>query len=212
MKKISVYSDDFAKYGQVLDGYDFTELCEVMKKLPQPKDTFVYKASEEALESLKVFGELKNRAFGGMEMQLGYCNGRNDTLNCLEYHKCSELCICACDTILFLGFEGDIKNGKYDTAAAKAFFVPAGTGVELYATTLHYCPCHVKESDGFLVANGLLKGTNENMPEITRQTAEDKFLAGKNKWLLCHKESNEFKNGGAEGLLGKNYTTKDIDE
>ena len=35
--------------------------------------------------------ELKNNAYGGMPIQIGWCNGHNTKLNCLEYHRDSEL-------------------------------------------------------------------------------------------------------------------------
>ena len=204
MKRYSIFSEEFCEYGQVLEGYDFGELVDVLKKLPQPEEGFVYKASEEKLEKLKVYEELKNRAFGGMDMQLGYCNGRNTKLNCLEYHKNSELCIMACDTILFLGLESQIRNGRFHLSLCKAFYVPKGYGVELYATTLHYCPCHVSKEEGFLVANGLLRGTNDAIPDIKILSQEDRFLAGKNKWLLAHEDAPEVKDGAVVALYGKN--------
>ena len=45
----------------------------------------------------------------------------------------------------------DITDGKLDTAKVKAFRAPAGTLVEVYATTLHYAPCHVDPAKGFRV-------------------------------------------------------------
>lgn len=63
-------------------------------------------------------------------------------MNALEYHRSSELDIAQTDLILLLGMQQDIENGDiYDTSKVEAFLVPAGTGVELYATTLRYAPC-----------------------------------------------------------------------
>lgn len=212
MERYSVFSQEFKKYGRILEGYDFSELITVLKTTPQPTDGFVYKASEEKLEKLPVFTELKNRAFGGMDTQLGYCNGRNSVLNCLEYHKNSELCIVAFDTYFILGLQSEMEDGVFDTSLCKCFFAPAGTGIELFATTLHYCPCHVKAADGFFVANGLLKGTNDEKIDIEVKSKEDKYLCGKNKWLLAHEQSPEHKNGAAVGLVGENLFISDTDE
>ena len=53
------------------------------------------------------------------------------------------------DMILLLGKQQDIESDDtYDTAKVKAFFVPAGTVIEVYATTLHYAPCGV-DKKGF---------------------------------------------------------------
>ena len=48
------------------------------------------------------------------------------------------------DFVLLLARMEDIEDGKLDTAKVKAFRAPAGTLVEVYATTLHYAPCHVR--------------------------------------------------------------------
>ncbi len=49
--------------------------------------------------------------------------------------------------VLLIGHQQDVeKDFTYDTSKVEAFLVPAGTGIEVYATTLHYAPCHVKES------------------------------------------------------------------
>jgi len=80
--------------------------------------------------------------FGGMPVQLGWCNGHNTKLNCLEYHRDSEVNIGTHDFVLLLAKQDQIVDGVLDTALVKAFRVPAGVPVEVYATTLHYAPCH----------------------------------------------------------------------
>ena len=43
--------------------------------------------------------------------------------------------------ILLVGRQQDItEDYTYDTDQIEAFLVPAGTAVEMYATTLHYAP------------------------------------------------------------------------
>ena len=76
--------------------------------------------------------------------------------------------------------------------------------MEVYATTLHYAPCHLDESKGFRVMVALPMGTNTEKPVMKAQTAEDRRLWAKNKWLLAHPESNEAKTGAHIGLTGKN--------
>ena len=77
-----------------------------------------------------------------MPVQLGYCNGHNTKLNCLEYHRDSEVNLGTKDFILLLAKEDDIQDGKLDTGKVKAFYAPAGVIIEVYATTLHYAPCN----------------------------------------------------------------------
>ena len=83
---------------------------------------------------------------GGMPVELGMCWGRNTKLNCLEYHRDSELHIGAAPFVLLLARQEEIGDGVLDTGKVKAFRAPAGAVVEVYATTLHYAPCHLDES------------------------------------------------------------------
>ena len=201
----SVFDKEFSKYGLVLEGYDFTELFEALATCNTPTEGIEYLPSVEVLEKCGVFSELQNRGFGGMLIQLGYCNGVNDTLNCLEYHKTSEHNIAKDDIVLMLGLQSDIVDGKYDTSKVQAFHVPAGVGVELFATTLHYAPCGLNPGDTFQVVCTLPRGTNLARPSIKNEDAlEAKMCLGSNKWLLSHKDSNEAKTGAYVGLIGEN--------
>ncbi|MBE7022936.1 MAG: DUF4867 family protein [Ruminococcaceae bacterium] len=201
----SVFDTEFKKYGAVLEGYDFGELFEALEKCNTPNAGIEYVACVSVLEQCKVFGELCSRGFGGMPIQLGYCNGVNDTLNCLEYHKSSEFNIAKDDLVLILGLQSDIEKGKYDTSKTEAFHVPAGVGVELYGTTLHYAPCGLKPESAFRMVCVLPKGTNLEKPHIENMdSAEAKMCLGSNKWLLAHPDSDEAKNGAYVGLTGEN--------
>lgn len=90
------------------------------------------------------------------------------------------------------------------TAKVKAFKAPAGTLVEVYATTLHYAPCHCNASKGFRVLVALPQGTNTDKPTISNKTTEDRLLWARNKWLLAHPDSSEAKQGAYIGLTGEN--------
>ena len=138
-----------------------------------------------------------------MPVQLGMCWGHNTKLNCLEYHRDSELNIGTGDFVLLLAKAEDIIDGELDTAKVKAFRVPAGVVVEVYETSLHYAPCQVDDS-GFRVAVVLPRGTNTDKPEITPQNEEDKWLWARNKWLLAHPDSSEAADGAYVGLMGEN--------
>lgn len=200
----TVYDDEFKEYGAVLVGYEFEELIEKVKKIEIPETGISYVRSVECLEKCKIRDELRDRGFGGMPIQIGYCTGHNKKLNCMEYHKSSEFNIAADDVVLMLGRIQDIKNGYYDTSQVKAFKIPAGTGVELYGTTLHYAPCDYGQN-GFRVVCVLPEGTNAEKSNKSKPVIkEDEMLWGKNKWLLVHPEFGESEEGGYVGLKGEN--------
>ena len=139
-----------------------------------------------------------------MPVQLGWCNGHNTRLNCLEYHRDSEINCGTRDFILLVAREDDIVDGRLDTARVRAFRVPAGEVVEVYATTLHYAPCSAKAGEGFRVLVALPRGTNGPRPEITPLNGEDRMLWACNKWLLAHGESAEAAQGAVVALDGEN--------
>lgn len=212
MKIYSVLDKEFAPYGKVLQGYDTAGLMKVLdEKTPLPEGV-EYVMSDTALETVAIFGELQNNAYGGMPIQLGWCNGHNTKLNCLEYHRDSELNIGLYDFILLVAKADDIVDGKLDTSKVKAFRAAAGQVVEVYETTLHYAPCSAKKSDGFKVVIALPKGTNGSMPNITPKNEEDRWLRACNKWLLAHKDASEAGDGAYIGLTGENIDiSSDID-
>ena len=200
----SVTDPEFKPYGKVLEGYDTAELLAAMEAIPHPETGTAYKPGIESLEACAIFGEFRDRAYGGMPIQLGMCWGHNTKLNCLEYHRDSEVNIGTHDFILLLAKQFEIVDGVLDTALVKAFRVPAGVPVEVYATTLHYAPCHVNAADGFRVAVVLPKGTNTPKPDYVPANEEDKWMTARNKWLLAHPESAEAKDGAHIGLKGVN--------
>lgn len=194
----------FSKYGKVLHGYDGTQLFKVMEHTPVPDDV-IYVPSDEQLESLSIAQELKNRAYGGLPIQIGYCNGNNHMLNALEYHRSSEVNIAITDLVLLLGKQQDItKENLYETAKVEAFFVPAGTMIEVYATTLHYAPCNAEDTKGFQCVVVLPQGTNTEMDFSLLGEDDDKLMTAKNKWLIAHEEAKI--EGAYVGLIGDNLT------
>ena len=144
----SVFDPSFSKYGQVLTGYDLTGLLDTLEQVtPVPEGT-EYVPEQPELMALPVCGELSDRAYGGMPIQIGWCNGHNTKLNCLEYHRDSELNVGVQDFILLLAKREEMADGRLDTGKVQAFLCPAGTLVEVYATTLHYAPCSAKRGAG----------------------------------------------------------------
>ena len=191
----------FKPFGRVIKGYYLRSLIEEMEKTECPSDKVVYEPSVRSLETLKINRQFSEEAYGGMPIQIGYCNGNNHKLNGLEYHRDSEVNIAVTDLILLIGSEQDIENGKYDTSKVEAFLVPAGTVIEVYATTLHYAPCNANDG-GFKCVVALPKGTNTDIEKRAPKTEEDKMLFARNKWLLMHPEAAE--EGQYVGLVGEN--------
>lgn len=204
MKILNVTDGAFRKYGRVISDIDFSGLLEKMEKTtPVPEDV-VYVPSVPELEALPVFGELTEKTYGELPVQIGYCNGHNLKLNALEYHRSSEIDIAVNDLVLMLGWQPDITDDfTYDTSKVELFLVPAGTAVELYATTLHYAPCHVQEK-GFRCVVVLPKDTNLDL-DAAHADGEDGHLTAKNKWLLGHPEGG-LPAGSPMGLVGENLS------
>lgn len=211
MKIYSVFDPDFKPYGQVVDGMEETvqEILDVLKDAPQGAGVD-YVPEYEPLQELPAMVEISEHCYGGMPVQLGWCNGHNTKLNCLEYHRDSEFNLGTQDFILLLAKMDDIdENGKLDTAKVKAFRAPAGTLVEVYATALHYAPCHTDAAKGFRVMVALPWLTNTDKPALRQLAPEDKLLWARNKWLLAHAESSEAAQGAYVGLVGENIDIAD---
>lgn len=201
----SVFDPEFKPYGKVLAGYDTTALLKAMAAIPLPESGTAYEPGIPALEAADIFPELRDRAYGGMPIQLGMCWGHNRKLNCLEYHRDSEVNIGTEDFILLLARQEEIGEGlQLDTEKVRAFQAPAGAVVEVYATTLHYAPCHVDAAKGFRVAVALPLGTNTAKPALEEKDPEDELLRARNKWLLAHGDAPEAADGAWVGLRGVN--------
>lgn len=192
----------FRKYGRVIQGIDFSDLVEAIKKETPLPDGVAYEPSIAALEATKSAKELQKRTYGELPIEVGYCNGHNYKLNAIEYHRSSEVNVAATDAVLIVGMQQDITDDfTYETAKMEAFLVPAGTAVEIYATTLHYAPCSADEN-GFKVGIVLPAGTNYPLKE-KHEGWEDALITAQNKWLIGHAEGG-LDAGAHIGLIGKN--------
>lgn len=207
MNILSVNSPEFQAYGKIVDNVDFEPLLEELKKTPVTEKV-VYEPSVEALENTKTYEQLRDITYGEMPIQIGFCNGHNDILNALEYHKDSEINVMATDAILLLGLRSELEaDFTYHTDKVKAFKVPAGTAVEVFATSLHYAPCGV-DGNGFQVAIVLPKGTNYPFKEKREdRIGEDRLMTAVNKWLIGHPEGG-LDEGSFLGLKGQNLNVR----
>lgn len=204
MKIYSIYDKEFREYGKVIKGIDCKELINAMNNIEMPSSGVCYQPGIGSLEACNVYDDFFSSVFGGMPVQLGMCWGYNTKLNCLEYHRDSEFNLGVNEFILLLAKQSDIDNFMLDTSTVKAFKVPAGVLIEVFATTLHYAPCHTNPLEGFRVLVALPKGTNTEKPLLKGLCNEEKYLTARNKWLLPHPDSDEAKNGAVVGLTGVN--------
>ena len=205
MKIHSVFDPEFKPYGQIVEGMEeaAAEICAVLATTPLAEGV-AYTAEEPRLQQLPAMQEVSQRLFGGMPVQLGWCNGYNTKLNCLEYHRDSEFNVGTEDFVLLLARQEEIRDGVLDTENVKAFWVPAGVMIECYATTLHYAPCHADPAKGFRVLIALPRGTNTDKPVFEPKSWEDRLLRARNKWLLAHADAPEAADGAYVGLVGEN--------
>ena len=205
IKKVT--DPSFRKYGRVVEGIDFTDLVEAIKKETPLPDGVAYEPSIKALEETTAAKALQRRTYGELPIEVGYCNGHNYKLNAIEYHRRSELNVAATNAVLIVGMQQDItEDFKYETAKMEAFLVEAGTAVELYATTLHYAPCSADEG-GFKVGIVLPAGTNYPLEE-SHDGWEDSLITAQNKWLIGHAEGG-LDAGAHIGLVGKNLDVRE---
>lgn len=202
----SVHESAFRTYGRVIEGYDFSEIFSYMETVAAiPEQGNVYVASVPELEAAKVCAQIRNQLYGGMPIEVGYCNGRNTTYNGFEYHKGSEINIAVTDFMLVLGHSWDIEDNTYQSSLAEVFFVEKGTAIEMYQTTLHLSPCRVCD-EGFKDIVILPRGTNTPLKQ-PKEAAEGEavLLLQTNKWVLAHPDREPLIRQGAHpGFLGEN--------
>jgi hypothetical protein len=197
MKIQSIHDEAFRAYGFPVKGIDTTALIGALQaKTPRPDKGTVYVPSEAALEAVPAFAEFRDKVFGGIPIQFGYCNGQNTKLNCLEWHRGSEVLVAADDIVLMVARLQDIRDNKIDSAKVEAFLVKAGEAVLYYETTLHYAPA--RKEGPFRTVIILPRDTNTERP-----AGSEKLLQARNKWLLSHADAPEAANA-VVGVTGAN--------
>ncbi len=200
MKIYSITDPEFLDYGVILD-VDVSEILAVAEKIAMPESGSAYEPSRADFEELDIAKEIELKYFGGIKTQTGYCYGKSNRMDALEWHKNSEINIAVTDMILLLGKVQDVKDGRYDSANVKAFKVPKGAVIEVYATTMHFCPINTEES-GFGCVVILPVGTNT----VLQQKSPDKLLFKTNKWLIAHEDNTALiEKGVYPGIYGENY-------
>lgn len=195
---------EFTPFGYVIKDIDSKPFIEAAKKAEEVKEGSLYVAEADYFKDLDVSKEIEIKYFGELPAQAGYCYGYSNKLNAVEWHKSSEINVATTDLILFLGSVQDIVDRKIDSSKIKAFYVEKGEVIEVYATTLHFCPCQVSDK-GFGSVVVLPKGTNVPLDG----EYEDKLMFRKNKWILCHVDNEALIGRGViPGVTGENFEVK----
>lgn len=198
-----VSDDEFKPFGRVLEGFDTSEIIKRAKAFEKIEEGSRYLAGTEEFESLKIASEIESKLYGSLPTQVGYCWGHSNFLNAAEWHTSNEINIAITPLVLILGHVWDLKDNKIDSSEFKAFYLPEGTMVEVYATSLHFCPCETQK-EGFGCVVALPKGTNTDLEE-----KNDPLLFRKNKWIISHNENEALiKRGVVPGISGVNYEIK----
>jgi len=210
VKIYSVFDEEFKTFGRVVKGYDFSSSIKFMKdRTPIPEKGNVYYPSIPELENDPIYKKVKETLYGDTDIQIGFCNGRNSTYNGFEYHKGSEINIAVTPFCLVLGHIWDIEDNKYYVGKEKVFYVPEGTVIEMYQTTLHLSPCKVND-EGFKDIVILPRGTNTKLDhKVINEDKESVLLLQRNKWVIAHKDREPLiKQGAFPGLIGENKEIK----
>lgn len=203
LRLFSVNAPAFSPYGRVL-AHKNAALSEAMDRTAIPEAGNCYTASDPVLEAVDAVREIGETVFGGMPIQAGFCNGRGFTLNAEEYHKCSEVNYSTTGLVLLLALPSDIRNGVLHTEDIVGFLLPPETAVEIYPRVLHFAPIRISE-DGFNCLVVLTRGTNAPLSHVDPTApGEEGLLWMRNKWLLCHPDSPQAKNGAHIGICGEN--------
>jgi len=196
-------SKEFSVFGRKLD-LNTDEIVKVAEGTKNPEIGSLYDASLTEFEKLKIAEEIGEECFGEMGCQVGYCRGHSNRLNAFEWHTSSEINVAVTDLVLILARVDQIENRKIDSSLSKVFYIKKGEAIEVYATSLHFCPCEVEKS-GFGCVVALPRGTNLPL----ERAHNDPLLFRKNKWIIAHVENASLiERGVTSGVYGENIEIK----
>ena len=212
---LSVYDDSFKNFGNIHKTFKIENLIKYLDQNNKVSDEIVYipDVPELRRDFADELNPIVRAIYAGMEVQVGRCFGRNNTLNALEYHQGSETYIHGTDMVMLLGLDEDITwpEGTYDTSKIKAFYASKGCVIELKGGCLHYAGVNVYQQQGLNLIVMLLKGTNSPIDFEKEKQDKDKLLIAGNTWFLAHTENEQFKKAGLHlGLIGENISLKTL--
>jgi hypothetical protein len=192
----------FGQFGRLLtdEDYDFSAIIRSVEAYGQiPDEGDIYIKDLEELATPEERQALSNALFGEMPIQIGYGAGRAKGFTFGEYHQGNEILIWLDPAINILGDFRDIVNGELDAKKLKAFFVPAGSAIELYSGTFHGLPYTLGEF--YRLCCVLPYSTNFPREHDIPKTGEAKLLVNKNSWQVHPMDSPDA--GVFKGIKGK---------
>lgn len=207
-KILSLDSSRANCYGRLIEGLEVSSLVELaaeMTCIDPAGNTYVPGVPE--FEALPIHDAVLP-FFGGLDIEIGYCNGPNQTINGMEYHKSPELFIAVTDCVQFLCKPECLHEfSTCHTHDAEAFYFPKGSAFLLHPCILHLAPCSV-HGEGFKSIIILPKGTNLPLDGKTGKgngDPESAILFRQNKWMIAHTERTQLTSQGVHpGLTGEN--------
>lgn len=205
----------FERFGHYMPQYDASEMVARTLAIVPQTERVAYETSVAALEAPSALNTaLIQEVFGGMDTQVGWCYGKNSSLNGIEYHRGSEINVCVTDAVFLVGHVQDVEFGdaiRYDTAKVEAFYAPQGSVVEFSPWNMHLAPINVRAGEPFCTLVYLPRGTNERLPFAVPSVGENRLLRAVNKWLMAHPSLERMVQGGVyPALIGENITVKPI--
>lgn len=188
------------KYGYFLnvDTSEIVSYLATKAEFPEVGNN-LYVRDEKDFHLVKGIKEINEIVYGNADIEVGYCNGYNHLLNCMEYHTCPEVDIAYNDLILLLALKEEIVDGKLDSNKVEAFVLKKGEAFVLNPYVLHYSPCRIDDR-GFRC--GIILADKTNM-DLTSKPIDEKLFKI-NKWLLAHKDAVEVNDGAYIGIIGEN--------
>lgn len=179
------------------------EILAALANTPLPAATD-YVAEDAALQELPAAVEVSEHLFGGMPCQLGWCNGHNTYLNCLEYHRDSEFNLGTEAFILLLAKQDEMENGVLDTAKVRAFPRAGGRadrGLRHHAALL---PLPRGPREGLPRDGGAARGHQHRLPPPRRAQPAGPPALGAQQVVIAHPDSAPAAKGAVIGLTGEN--------
>ncbi len=203
-----VTEPSFKRYGKLYESIDLFEAAQFINGLQMPDaENDIYVKASSSLKDMKIFNHVRFNIFGGVEIDMGYAIGHSKgPFDLCEYHRCNELlAVIDQPLVMFFGDQRDIEDNKYDLSLMEAFYVPAGTAVDLYSTTLHGFPYQTSD-EGYRMIVTLPHKTNDQKDFETdpsyKQTA---LLYSMNAFLIGKKNCTRVKDiyPGLTGHISK---------
>ncbi|NCC63272.1 MAG: DUF4867 family protein [Spirochaetia bacterium] len=209
---LSAKSSRFKKYGRIVESVVVDELLQKAHELITLTDEekTYYIPSIKELEEMEQ-GKNLSLFFGGMDIEIGSCYGKNEKINGAEYHKSPELFIAVTDCLQFLSPYDELDDfAQLNSCKAEVFYFPKGSVALIEPNVLHLAPCSVHKS-GFISLIVLPQGTNLPLDaeDLARKSNSDdpelRLLYKKNKYMLAHQSRTHLINDGVlDGLKGEN--------